>query len=69
MRWLGNFMLGALIGGVVGAVSILLLAPESGPETRGRITSYARNLEDQVRQAAVNRRHELQLELDSLRQS
>ena len=67
MRWLGNFLLGALIGGVVGAVSILLLAPTSGAQTRERLSSYAHNVEEQVRQAAVTRRQELQIELDSLR--
>lgn len=69
MRWFGNFLLGALIGGVVGAISVLLLAPTSGSETRGRITQYAHDVEDQVRQAAASRRHELQIELESLRHS
>lgn len=69
MRWLGNFLLGALIGGVVGAISVLLLAPASGSDTRGRITQYAHDVEDQVRQAAVSRRREMQIELESLRHS
>ncbi len=69
MRWLGNFLLGALVGGVVGAVSILLLAPASGAETRSRLANYAHNVEEQVRQAAATRRQELQIELDSLRHS
>jgi gas vesicle protein len=67
MRWFGNFLLGTLVGGIVGAVTVLLLAPGSGSETRNRITSYAHDIEDQVRQAAVTRRQEMQLELDSLR--
>jgi len=69
MRWFGNFLLGALIGGIVGAVSVLLLTPASGAETRGRIADYAHNVEDQVRQAALTRRQELQIELESLRHS
>ena len=69
MRWFGNFLLGALVGGIVGAVSILLFAPASGAETRGRIVDYTHNVEDQVRQAALSRRQELQIELESLRHS
>ena len=69
MRWFGNFLLGALIGGIVGAVSVLLLTPATGSETRGRIADYAHNVEDQVRQAALTRRQELQIELESLRHS
>lgn len=67
MRRFGNFLLGALIGGIVGAVTVLLLAPGSGAETRGRITTCLSEVKDQVRQAAVARRNEMQLELDSLR--
>lgn len=67
MRKFGNFLLGALIGGVVGAVSVLLLTPTSGVDVRNRITAYTRDIEDQVRQAAATRRQELQVELDTLR--
>ncbi len=69
MRKLGNFLLGALIGGVVGAVSVLLLTPNSGVAVRDQITSYVRDIEDQVHQAAATRRQELQVELDNLRHS
>lgn len=69
MRKLGNFLLGALIGGVVGAVSVLLLTPVSGVNLRDRINSYVRDVEEQVHQAAATRREELQVELDNLRQS
>lgn len=69
MRKLGNFLLGALIGGVVGAVSVLLLTPVSGVNMRDRITSYVRDVEEQVHQAAATRREELQVELDNLRHS
>lgn len=67
MRRFGNFLLGALVGGIVGAVTVLLLAPGSGSETRGRICAYVSEVKDQVRQAALTRRDEMQLELDSLR--
>ena len=50
-------------------MSVLLLTPATGSETRGRIADYAHNVEDQVRQAAVTRRQELQIELESLRHS
>lgn len=69
MRKLGNFLLGALIGGVVGAVSVLLLTPVSGVNMRDRITSCVRDVEEQVHQAAATRREELQVELDNLRHS
>lgn len=41
---LGAFLAGFVIGGLVGAATALLLAPQSGPETRSQITARGQNL-------------------------
>jgi gas vesicle protein len=50
---LGAFLAGFVIGGLVGAATALILAPQSGQETRSQITSKSRELqrtgEEQVR--------------------
>lgn len=50
---LGAFLAGFVIGGLVGAATALILAPQSGQETRSQIASKSRELqrtgEEQVR--------------------
>jgi gas vesicle protein len=45
---LGSFLAGALVGGLAGAVTILLLAPQSGKRTRTQIRQGGIELRDQV---------------------
>jgi len=40
----GNFLKGLIIGGLIGAVSALLLAPKSGKETRADICNRTEEL-------------------------
>lgn len=62
-----NFIVGAMIGGLVGAVLALLFAPKAGAELRQDIVDYADQVQTEIRQAAVSKRQELEAQLASLR--
>lgn len=67
MRQLGALVLGAMLGGFIGGVMGLLLAPKAGPALRNDINDYTQQVKRDVRSAAENRRMELRQELDRLR--
>lgn len=60
---IGGFLIGLMVGAVVGAGAALLLAPESGEETRGRLARMARDaktdVEDQVEEWSGQARRQL----------
>lgn len=62
-----NFIIGAIVGGLVGAGLALLFAPKSGTELRQDINDYADQVQTEIRQAAVSKRQELEAQLASLR--
>ncbi len=62
-----NFFIGALVGGFLGASVALLLAPASGEELRLQMRERAQHLQDELRQAAAQRRAELEQQLAALR--
>jgi gas vesicle protein len=47
----GSFIAGLLIGGLAGAVAMLLLAPQSGKKTRAQIQEKSIELRDQTTEA------------------
>lgn len=47
-----GFMLGILIGGIVGAAAALLYAPEKGDELRGQVKQKARDARDRASELA-----------------
>jgi gas vesicle protein len=49
---LGAFLAGVLVGGLVGAAAALLLAPQSGEETRTMIRERGIELKSRLEQAA-----------------
>lgn len=49
-----NFLTGVLLGGVAGAVTALLFAPQSGEETRQQIQQKAMELRDQTTATVEN---------------
>jgi gas vesicle protein len=67
MRKTLGFLIGAIVGGLVGATLALLFAPESGNELRAQIRDRAQTFGTEVRQAAATKRIELQERLDTLR--
>jgi gas vesicle protein len=68
MRFWGKFMIGAILGGLFGAVVGLLIAPDSGQELRGKVTNSILQIRDEVAQASADKRQELQEQLNRLRQ-
>ncbi len=67
MRRVFSFLIGATLGGMVGATLALLFAPASGQEIRTRITDRAQTFALDIRQAASTKRIELQDRLEVLR--
>jgi len=62
-----NFLLGALIGGLVGATVAILLTPASGEELRSQMKMRADHVRTDVMEAAAERRAELEHRLAALR--
>jgi len=62
IRWLYGF----LIGGLTGAGLALLFTPQSGAELRQRIRARWRQIVEEGREAAAQRRAELERELAAL---
>lgn len=67
MRRIFNFILGATLGGVVGAALALIFTPSSGEEIRALITDRTQSFAADIRQAASSKRIELQERLEILR--
>ncbi|MEX0787415.1 MAG: YtxH domain-containing protein [Anaerolineales bacterium] len=68
MRRLSNFITGAFLGALVGAVAALLLAPASGEDLQSRAREKLASLRDEVQNAYSSRKSQLEAELESLRQ-
>lgn len=66
MRRTGMFLLGLLLGGLVGLVLALVLAPNSGEKMRKEAQEYYDQLLAEARQAAEDRRKALEMELENL---
>ena len=67
MRRTMSFFIGAITGGLVGAVLALLFAPASGEELRMQISDRSEAFAANIRQAANTKRIELQERLEVLR--
>jgi gas vesicle protein len=67
MRRIIGFIAGAMCGAIVGAVAVLLLAPASGVELRQRVRARVGELMAEGRQAAEERRAELEAQLAALK--
>jgi gas vesicle protein len=63
-----SFMMGVIMGGLVGATVALLLAPFSGETLRGQIRERIGSLQDELVEVANTRRSELERQLANLRQ-
>ena len=62
-----NFLLGAIIGGFIGATIGILLAPTSGEQLRSDIGARSAQIRLEVSQAAADRRADLERQLASLK--
>ena len=67
MRRIISFLSGILMGGLVGLTLALLFAPASGEELRSQLQERLRAFQDEIKQAASQRREELEKQIASLR--
>ncbi|NJC97756.1 MAG: hypothetical protein C3F07_07555 [Anaerolineales bacterium] len=67
MRRMFGFLIGVVVGGLVGSTIALLLAPESGEELRSQLRDRGQGFFNEVRHAADERKIELRQKLDELR--
>ena len=63
-----NFVAGATLGALVGASVAILLAPVSGEELQAQIKAQVEQIQLEVKNAATERRAELEEQLSTLRQ-
>ena len=62
-----NFILGSLIGAVIGATTAILLAPVSGDDLRAGIKDRTLQIRSEIIQAGTEKRAELEDHLANLR--
>ena len=67
MRRVLGFLTGIFVGGLVGATTALLLAPESGEKLRGELRARGQNFFTDIQNAAQLRRAEMEKQLAQLR--
>lgn len=67
MHKIFNFLMGMVVGGLVGGTVGLLLAPLSGEEVRTQLQERTIRLRDDIKAVAEERRAELERELAALR--
>jgi gas vesicle protein len=68
MRRTFGFLIGIVVGGMVGSTIALLMAPESGEQLRAELRSRGENFFNEVRHAADERRIELRQRLEYMRE-
>ncbi len=67
MKKIGNFILGAMLGGMIGASVAMLLAPSSGKNLREQAQGTIQKFFSEIEIAASEKRKELEEELTRLR--
>jgi gas vesicle protein len=67
MRKIFGFLIGIVVGGLVGSTIALLLAPGKGEELRSELRARGDTFFNEVRHAADERKIELRQKLDDMR--
>jgi len=67
MKRMFGFLIGIVVGGLVGSTIALLLAPGSGEELRAQVRDRGQSFFNEVRHAADERKIELRQKLDEMR--
>ncbi|MFN8412135.1 MAG: YtxH domain-containing protein [Anaerolineales bacterium] len=67
MRRMFGFLIGIFVGGLVGSIMALLLAPESGENLRQQLRNRGETLVNDIRQTADVRRIELRDRLEAMK--
>ncbi len=62
-----SWLFGAVLGGLIGSSLARLYAPFSGEELKAKICDYVQNVRYEVEQAGIEKRAELEAQLDELR--
>jgi gas vesicle protein len=63
-----KFLIGSIMGGIIGATAAILLAPGSGDETRTAIKYRIEQLTTEFKSAMQERKEELEAELRQYKQ-
>ena len=66
MRKALAFTFGAILGGILGGLTALLLAPYSGDELRSSIRKQVDQIQLEIKDAAIKKRGELEQQLNEL---
>ena len=62
----GEFFAGLILGGLVGAAVAILLAPQSGEETRAQIRDKGLEFKDRAEEGVLEARQQAQKQISSL---
>jgi len=62
-----SWFFGAVLGGLVGSTLARLCAPFTGEELKAKIADYVQNVRYEVEQAGIEKRAELEAQLEELR--
>ncbi len=68
MKRIFSFMIGTMVGALVGAALAILLTPQSGDDLRGGMRERVMKLQEDLKSAASSRKIELEKQLAKLRQ-
>ena len=60
------FVFGAVLGGIIGGITAILLAPYSGEELRSSIQKEVENIQIEIKEAALKKRAELEGQLEGM---
>jgi len=66
MRKAMAFTFGAVLGGILGGLTAILLAPSSGQELRSTIQKQVDQIQVEIKEAANKKRAELEQQLDEM---
>jgi len=67
MSKVAGFFKGLVWGGLVGSALVLLLTPYTGEDLKAHVMGYIENVQQEVKQAGVEKREELESQLARLR--
>jgi len=62
-----SWLFGAVIGGLIGSSLARIYTPYSGEELKAKVLDYIQNVRYEVEQAGIEKRAELESQLEELR--